>query len=79
MQENLSGGPVADADQPQHEPSDIVSQSTLQSNAALTYARKGWRVFPLYEPHGSGCSCGNPECGKPGKHPRIKDWQHFNV
>ncbi|VTS07399.1 DUF3987 domain-containing protein [Gemmata obscuriglobus] len=51
--------------------------------AALDYAGRGWRVVPL---HGCvaderrtdgqvGCSCGNPECGSQGKHPRLKAWQ----
>src|SRR5215207_1153107 len=37
----------------------------------LCYARKGWPVFPLFEPNGEGCSCGNPECKNVGKHPRT--------
>ena len=39
--------------------------------AALWYARTmGWPVAPacFIRPDGS-CSCGNPECGSPGKHP----------
>jgi len=39
--------------------------------SALTYARWGWRVFPLHTPRGSSCSCGLPTCGAPGKHPRT--------
>ena len=41
--------------------------------SALAYASKGWRVFPVYEPTGSGCACAEG-CKKPGKHPRIKAW-----
>ncbi len=39
--------------------------------AALDYARKGFRVFPLHsvDDHGR-CSCGKQGCGSPGKHPR---------
>lgn len=39
---------------------------------ALTYARLGWLVFPV---HGviingsSKCTCGDPHCARPGKHP----------
>lgn len=40
--------------------------------AALDYARRGWPVFPLHTPRGGGCSCGNPDCEHPGKHPRTK-------
>ena len=42
--------------------------------AALDYARRGWRVLPLYEPdptNPSGCCCGNTKCRSAGKHPRI--------
>src|SRR5215467_8675572 len=41
--------------------------------AAVQYADRGWRVFPVYPPNGQRCSCGGPEC-KPGKHPKLKDW-----
>ncbi|MFA0888143.1 MAG: phage/plasmid primase, P4 family [Synergistales bacterium] len=44
--------------------------------AALSYARLGWRVFPVFEPVFQGetitCSCRNPACGSIGKHPRLK-------
>ena len=40
--------------------------------SALTYARWGWRVFPLHTPRGSGCSCGASTCGNAGKHPRTR-------
>ena len=39
---------------------------------ARSYAAHGWPVFPLYEIAGALCSCGKPNCGSPGKHPRIK-------
>jgi hypothetical protein len=39
--------------------------------AALSYAEKGWRVFPLHHILPSGaCSCGT-KCNDPGKHPRV--------
>jgi P4 family phage/plasmid primase-like protien len=43
---------------------------------AMDYARGGWRIFPLHNPTTDGCSCGDPECSKIAKHPRIGDWQH---
>jgi putative DNA primase/helicase len=39
---------------------------------ALAYARRGWYVFPIYEPNGNVCACGDTECGRnAGKHPRT--------
>ncbi len=40
--------------------------------AALDYAKKGFRVFPLHSINDQGrCTCGKQDCEKPGKHPRI--------
>jgi hypothetical protein len=41
-------------------------------DAAMNYARKGFPIFPLHsvDDHGE-CTCGNQDCEKPGKHPRI--------
>lgn len=48
-------------------------RTITRREAALHYARRGWAVFPLYEPAENGlCSCGNPKCPSPGKHPRVK-------
>lgn len=38
---------------------------------ALSYARQGWRVFPLHSPRGDRCSCGDASCSSPAKHPRT--------
>ncbi len=35
----------------------------------------GLRVAPSYRPVANGCSCGDAECGSPGKHPIGKSWQ----
>ncbi len=39
--------------------------------AALGYARRGWRVLPLWWPAKGGCACGGG-CGNPAKHPMAK-------
>ncbi len=39
--------------------------------AALEYAERGWRVFPLHSPIADGCSCGSQDCKSIGKHPRT--------
>jgi hypothetical protein len=39
--------------------------------AALDYATRGWSVFPVHSVTAGRCSCGNPACGSPGKHPRV--------
>jgi hypothetical protein len=54
-------------------------------DAALAYARWGFRVLPLHHPvqtrsrsqsGGVGCSCGDPGCGPVGKHPRTRNGLH---
>lgn len=43
------------------------------SVAALTYARAGLPVFPVFGiTSGGACECGETECDRPGKHPRVK-------
>lgn len=44
--------------------------------AAIAYARKGWKIIPLHWPTENGqCSCRDPECTKPGKHPIERGWK----
>jgi putative DNA primase/helicase len=38
-------------------------------DAALSYAGRGWYVFPCAWIEGGACSCKDPECDSPGKHP----------
>lgn len=41
---------------------------------------RGWLVFPVHGVKDGACSCGNPTCGSPGKHPAtahgVKDASH---
>lgn len=48
--------------------------------AAVEFARRGWRVIPLYHVRETGeqpvCGCWKQAaCGTPGKHPMIKNWR----
>lgn len=47
-----------------------MSHSFLK--AALDYAARGWRVFPLHGIVNGSCTCGNADCGSPGKHPLVR-------
>jgi archaellum biogenesis ATPase FlaH len=43
--------------------------------AALSYAKRGWSVLPLWECKEGVCACRDgTACGRPGKHPRISGW-----
>ncbi len=39
--------------------------------AALAYAQRGWRVFPLHGIVNGACTCGHA-CASPGKHPLVR-------
>jgi len=51
--------------------SPALNSSELLS-AALRYAERGWAVIPLHTPSNGTCSCKNPTCSSPGKHPRTR-------
>ena len=38
---------------------------------AMLYTSLGWAVIPLHHIAHGRCSCGNPDCRSPGKHPRT--------
>lgn len=44
--------------------------------AALTYAARGWPVIPCHSPGPDGCSCHQPDCHSPGKHPAVARGLH---
>lgn len=45
---------------------------TELGEAALGYAGRGWRVFPLHGFVNGACTCGRPSCSSPGKHPLVR-------
>lgn len=44
----------------------------LLREAALGYAARGWRVFPLHGIVNGLCTCGRKACSSPGKHPLVR-------
>src|SRR5262245_28496428 len=44
--------------------------------AALAYARAGWRILPLHTVANGSCTCGKTECAREGKHPLTRHGVH---
>jgi putative DNA primase/helicase len=47
------------------------SPGEILFGAALSYAKRGWAVFPVHIPVEGECSCGRSACPNKGKHPRT--------
>ena len=43
---------------------------------ASQYASYGWYVVVCHGLRGDKCTCSNPDCATPGKHPILNAWQH---
>lgn len=41
--------------------------------AAMHYTSLSWAVFPVHGLMGGRCTCGNPDCSRPGKHPATRN------
>lgn len=54
----------------------VVGPHSDLLNHALDYARRGWRVLPLHSCAEGTCTCGNPKCTSPAKHPLIPNGVH---
>jgi hypothetical protein len=44
--------------------------------AALELAALGWSVVPVHAAPGGRCTCGDPDCPAPGKHPHVR-WEVY--
>lgn len=51
-----------------------VSDCKSMGDAAVRYAKEGWKIFPVFGVSDGICSCGDPECAHPGKHPKV-NWK----
>ncbi|MFW7381791.1 MAG: DUF3987 domain-containing protein [Oligoflexus sp.] len=47
-------------------------KNTANMLQALEYAKLGWKLIPIHTAQEGNCSCLNPTCNSPGKHPRTR-------
>src|SRR5262245_53496866 len=52
----------------------ILDDRAALVNAALDCARRGWRVLPVHTIRDGCCTCNDPACKSPAKHPRLSNW-----
>ncbi len=49
-----------------------VKVKPIMLNPALRYAKRGWKVFPVFRVRNGKCDCGKNNCKSPGKHPHSR-------
>jgi hypothetical protein len=54
----------------------MTTTASSLCDAALSYAARGWHVFPCHTPTQEGCSCRRKDCADIGKHPRTEHGFH---
>lgn len=52
---------------------DIMTDASDLARAARELAAAGWEILPTAWPVGTRCSCLDPECPSPGKHPLTRN------
>ena len=73
--------PVSVASSPRSVSRPLEQRDTLQGapsddlmSQALDLGMRGLRIFPVRSPVRGACTCSDPACTKPGKHPHIKNY-----
>lgn len=59
--------------QSEHKGNGKSLESDSKASLALRYAEAGFPVIPLHGRKEGSCTCGDPDCTKPGRHPRTKN------
>jgi hypothetical protein len=55
----------------------MTGASNPKLASALELAALGLRVHPLHDTENGQCSCGQPDCDRSGKHPRVGEWPRY--
>lgn len=53
-----------------------VKPASINGRSALWFAARGWAVLPLHAAIAARCTCANPNCTSPAKHPRTSNGVH---